>query len=134
MPAEIIIPRLGWAMEEGVFVGWLKQDGDPIREGEPLFSLEGEKAVEEVESLDAGILRIPPNAPNPGDAVLVGAVIGYVLEPGEALPFESSAATVSPSPSTGEGRGEGDAAHSMSPPSPPTPLPQGARGASLPLP
>ena len=44
MAIEITVPRLGWTMEEGVFLGWLKQDGDAIRAGEMLFRLESEKA------------------------------------------------------------------------------------------
>ena len=53
----ITIPRLGWNMEHGVFVGWLKANGDVVRVGESLFSLESDKATEDVECLDAGILR-----------------------------------------------------------------------------
>ena len=66
MPIEITIPRLGWNMDEGVFVGWLKNDGDAVKAGEPLFSLESDKAVQEIESLDAGILRIAPDGPQAG--------------------------------------------------------------------
>jgi len=40
MPIEITIPRLGWSMEEANFVHWLKQDGEPVKSGEPLFTLE----------------------------------------------------------------------------------------------
>ena len=86
MVHEITIPRLGWSMEEGVFSGWLKQDGDTIRQGDPLFELEGEKAVQEIEAVDAGILRIPANSPQPGSAVKVGAVVGYLVAEGESLP------------------------------------------------
>ena len=39
MAFEITIPRLGWSMEEGTFSGWLKQDGDTIQCGDPLFEL-----------------------------------------------------------------------------------------------
>ncbi|OWK41947.1 dihydrolipoamide acetyltransferase family protein [Fimbriiglobus ruber] len=84
MPVTVTIPRLGWNMEQGVFVGWLKQDGDTVRPGDLLFKLEGEKATEEIETLDGGTLRIPPDAPQPGATVAVGAVIGYLLQPGEA--------------------------------------------------
>ena len=45
MAIEITVPRLGWTMEEGTFLGWLKQEGDYVRAGEPLFTLEGEKAT-----------------------------------------------------------------------------------------
>lgn len=86
MAIEITIPRLGWSMEEGTFAGWLKRDGEPIRAGDPLFSLEGEKATQDVEAIDDGTLKIPAAGPNAGDVVVVGAVIGYLLGPGEADP------------------------------------------------
>ena len=86
MAFEITIPRLGWSMEEGIFSGWLKQDGDTIRQGDPLFELEGEKAIQEIEAVDAGILRIPANGPQPGSMVKVGAVVGYLVADGESLP------------------------------------------------
>ncbi len=73
-------------MEEGKFVGWLKADGERVAAGTPLFELEGEKALQEVESLDAGVLRILPNGPKEGDVVTVGALLAYVLADGEAPP------------------------------------------------
>ncbi len=84
MAIAITIPRLGWNMDEGVFVGWLKRDGDSIRAGDPLFSLEGEKSTQDVESIDEGILRIPASAPQPGEVVAVGRTVGYLLESAEA--------------------------------------------------
>ena len=62
MAIDITVPRLGWNMDEGVFVAWLKADGETVKAGEPLFSLETDKAVQEVESLDAGTLHILPTA------------------------------------------------------------------------
>ncbi|MBN1343595.1 MAG: dihydrolipoyl dehydrogenase [Phycisphaerae bacterium] len=96
MAYPITVPRLGWEMEEAVFVEWLKKEGEPVKEGEPLFVLEGDKAVQEVEAIDSGILRIPPDAPNPGDTVVVGAILGYLVEPGEEAPLETSGAAVAP--------------------------------------
>src|SRR3954451_9899944 len=87
MPIEITVPRLGWSMEEGVFAGWLKRDGEAVRAGDPLFSLEGEKATQDVEAIDDGTLQIPPTAPGVGDTVAVGAVIGYLVGPGESAPL-----------------------------------------------
>jgi pyruvate dehydrogenase E2 component (dihydrolipoamide acetyltransferase) len=89
MVIPITIPRLGWNMEEGIFVGWLKEDGATIRAGDPLFSLESEKATEDIECLDAGILRIPPDGPQPGTKLAVGTVIGYLVAEGETAPFEA---------------------------------------------
>ena len=86
MAVEIRVPRLGWSMEEGGFVGWLRKDGDEIQAGEPLYTLEGDKATQEVEASDSGILRIPPDAPQPGSTVVVGALLGYLVAPNESPP------------------------------------------------
>ena len=59
MPIEVVIPRLGWSMDEGTFVEWLKQDGELVESGDALFVLEGDKASQEIESIDSGILRFP---------------------------------------------------------------------------
>ena len=85
MSIPISIPRLGWNMEEGVFGGWLKQNGDTVQPGDRLFTLESEKATEEIECLDAGILSIPADAPKPGDRVAVGTVIGCLLSTQEEV-------------------------------------------------
>jgi pyruvate dehydrogenase E2 component (dihydrolipoamide acetyltransferase) len=86
MAIEIIVPRQGWSSDEGVFAGWLQRDGATIRPGDALFSLEGEKATQDIESLDSGTLRILPGGPQVGDKVSVGMVIAYLAEAGEALP------------------------------------------------
>ncbi|MCA9012314.1 MAG: 2-oxo acid dehydrogenase subunit E2 [Planctomycetaceae bacterium] len=86
MAFEITIPRLGWSMEEGTFVAWLRKEGDRIESGDVLFELEGEKALQEIEALDDGVLKIPANGPQPGAVLKVGAVIGYLLAEGEVLP------------------------------------------------
>ena len=106
MPTPVTIPRLGWNMEEGTLVAWLKADGDTIVSGDLLFQLEGEKSVEDIESFDGGVLHIPADAPKPGDRVTVGGVIGYLLHPGEAAPTNDSpsepepvAATIPPAAS-----------------------------------
>ena len=89
MASEVTIPRLGWNMDEGTFVGWLKSDGEHVAAGEPLFSLEGDKATQDVESLEPGILRIPPDGPKDGEKIAVGTLIGYLVAPGEPAPFEA---------------------------------------------
>jgi len=90
MAHEIVIPRLGWSMEEGTFVGWTKRDGDLIRRGDTLFELEGEKACQDIEAVDEGILRIPPTGPQPGSLLKVGAVVGYLVEAGEVVPWNAT--------------------------------------------
>lgn len=73
-------------MEEGTFVEWLKRDGDRIEQGDALFVLESEKAAENIEAIDAGILRLDPNGPKPGEKVLVGQVLAYLVVDGETAP------------------------------------------------
>ena len=85
MPIEILIPRLGWSMEEANFISWLKKDGETVKSGEPLFSMESEKAAQDIEAVDNGILRISPNGPKAGDVVKVGQVIGYLHAKDEQL-------------------------------------------------
>jgi pyruvate/2-oxoglutarate dehydrogenase complex dihydrolipoamide acyltransferase (E2) component len=58
MSTEVLLPRLGFAMEEGNLVEWLAEDGATVTAGTPLFVLETEKASEEVESPASGTLRI----------------------------------------------------------------------------
>ena len=86
MAEPIAMPRLGWTMEEGTLVEWLKADGDAVEAGEILFTVESDKALNEIETFSGGILRIPPDAPRPGNTVPVGTLLGYLLQPGEEMP------------------------------------------------
>ena len=99
MAIPITIPRLGWNMDEGGFVGWRKNDGDAVRPGDTIFTLEGEKAAEDIECLDAGTLHIPADGPKPGDRVRVGVQIGQLLQPGEAVPQPSKTSPPDAAPS-----------------------------------
>ncbi|MFM8220058.1 MAG: lipoyl domain-containing protein [Planctomycetaceae bacterium] len=86
MAAEVVIPRLGWSMEEGTFGEWLKPDGAVVKVGDPLFVLEGEKSAQDIEAVDAGVLRIPTGAPRAGDTVLVGQVVAFLCDASETCP------------------------------------------------
>jgi len=85
----IQLPRLGWSMEQGTFVAWLKQPGESVAVGEPLFEMEGEKALQQIESTDAGILHLADPAPSAGQSLPVGALLGWLLAPGESPPATS---------------------------------------------
>lgn len=103
MPIEIIVPRLGWSMEEGAFVAWLKKDGEFVRAGEALFSIEGDKAVQEIESIDSGVLRIAANCPKPGDSIRVGDLLGHLVAATDVptpvrVPTGSGTVVVKPTP------------------------------------
>ena len=90
MAVEILLPRLGWDMTEGIFGEWLKHDGDAIKPGDLLYTVEGDKATQEVESMDAGVLRIRPDGPQMGDTIPVGTLLAYIAQPDETVTFASS--------------------------------------------
>jgi len=86
MPQEITIPRLGWSMEEATFSAWQKTDGDPVAAGDALFTLESDKATQDIDAIDSGVLRWLPNSPKAGDVVRVGQCVGYLTAPEEPWP------------------------------------------------
>ena len=88
MAIEIVMPKLGWTMEEGVLDEWVKQDGEEVQAGDIIFVVESDKALQEIEAFDSGILRILPDAPPLGSTVKIGELLAYLVQPGEAPPFE----------------------------------------------
>ena len=76
MSTEIILPKLGFSMTEGNIAEWLVPDGGAVVQGQPLFSLENDKAVQEVEAPASGTLKI---LTPPGEVCPVGTVIGEIL-------------------------------------------------------
>lgn len=95
MPLPITIPRLGWSMDEGVFGEWLKADGDAVAPGDPIFSLESEKSVQDIEAVDGGTLHILPDGPQEGDTVTVGTLVAFLLATGEDAPTAADIAAAS---------------------------------------
>src|SRR6476659_2459740 len=90
MATEIVMPKLGWTMEEGVLTEWVKKDGEPVHAGDILFTVESDKALQEVESFEDGIFRIPPNSDVLGKTVPVGTVLAYITKADETAPFEQA--------------------------------------------
>ncbi len=81
---EIVLPKMGNSVEEAEIVKWFKNEGDPVREGDPLFSIQTDKAEVECESTASGILRkilVPAGVEKP-----VLTVVALVGAAGEALP------------------------------------------------
>ena len=81
MPLEIVMPKLGLTMTEGLIVEWKFKEGDKVKKGDILFLLETEKVTYEVEAAEDSVLAkivIPEN-----DTVPVGAVVGYLALAGE---------------------------------------------------
>ncbi len=75
MSTEILLPKLGFSMNEGTIAEWMVADGGDVKEGEPLYSLESEKSVEEIAAPASGKLKILKAA---GEIYPVGTVIGEI--------------------------------------------------------
>ena len=80
MDNEILIPKLGWSIDEATFVEWLKSNGEYINTGDEIFSVESDKAVQVVESIDSGWLNIDNDLPKEGQILKSGTVIGFLTE------------------------------------------------------
>ena len=76
MATELTMPQMGYDMQEGTVLRWLKSEGDAVANGEPIAEIETDKAVVEFESYADGILhRIIVPA---GTTVPVGEPIALV--------------------------------------------------------
>ncbi|WP_294190761.1 lipoyl domain-containing protein [uncultured Sphingomonas sp.] len=75
MATQVLLPKLGFSMNEGVLAEWLVADGGQAVEGEPLFALESDKSTNEVESPASGTLKI---LKEPGETYEVGTVLGII--------------------------------------------------------
>lgn len=119
--ADVIMPKLGDAMEEGKIVRWLKNVGDSVKSDDPIFEVETDKTNVEVGADISGVLEwigyaagvsvavgkpiarigdgsnvdktIPTAAAAPG-AASAPAVVASPAEPAaQATPFQSPVAT-----------------------------------------
>lgn len=80
---QVVMPRLGLTMRDGKILEWLKQEGEYVSKGEPLFTIENEKASLEIESPASGSLHIlvPVNVTVPILAP-VGVLTGSAIKSG----------------------------------------------------
>ena len=81
---EVIMPKMGDAMEAGTLGTWLKSEGDEVEIGDVLAEIETDKATMELTAEDAGILQ--EIIASEGDAVPVGEAIAVIVGEGEEAP------------------------------------------------
>jgi len=95
---EVILPKFG-RMQEATLVEWLKKEGDRVEEGEPIFSIETDKASQEVKSDACGRLKEIRVAA--GNVAQVGDVVA-LLEVEEGKPVLAQARPPYGEPPLGE--------------------------------
>ena len=91
--AEVIMPKMGDAMEEGTLLQWKVPDGATVSAGDVIAEIETDKSNVEVEAEDAGPIRF---SAQPGAVVPVGTVIATIGE--EAPTKEASSPAAPPAP------------------------------------
>lgn len=70
------IPKAAVSMQEGTISEWLVPDGTKVAEGQPIYSLEIEKSIMDVEAPVAGVLK---HGAQPGEAFPPGHEIGEIV-------------------------------------------------------
>ena len=83
MATELKMPQMGYDMEEGTVVRWLKEEGSTVTRNEAVAEIETDKAVVEFESDSEGVL-LKIVAPE-GTIVPVGQTIAVVGNAGEEV-------------------------------------------------
>jgi 2-oxoglutarate dehydrogenase E2 component (dihydrolipoamide succinyltransferase) len=81
MPTEVKIPALGESVTGGLISKWHKQDGDAVKSGDVLLTLETDKVAQDIAAESAGVLR---HRAKEGDEVVVGALVAVIEESGAA--------------------------------------------------
>lgn len=75
MATEVLLPKLGFSMNEGTLVEWVVPDGGAAVEGQPLYVLESDKSSQEIESPASGTLKIVAET---GETYPVGTVLATI--------------------------------------------------------
>jgi pyruvate dehydrogenase E2 component (dihydrolipoamide acetyltransferase) len=126
---EIKLPRMGQSVEEAEIVEWFKQEGDAVESGDPLFSIQTDKAEVECESTASGVLR--KILLEPGVEVPVLTVVALVGAADEALPdlgaYGSGGSAAQKAEAASAGPASADNGHQT-----PTPAPEPATVSATP--
>ena len=95
MAIDIKVPAAGESITSANIAKWYKKDGDAVKKGEPLASLETDKVSNELEAEADGVLSIIVQE---GEEVAIGTVIGKLESSGTAAPAEEKPAAPAAAP------------------------------------
>ncbi len=83
MAKTLVMPQMGYDMDAGTLLRWLKQEGEEVERGEPIAEIETDKVNLEIESFDSGVVR--KHLVTEGQTVPVGEAIAIIGDPNEPL-------------------------------------------------
>ena len=81
MAVEVVMPKFGLTMQEGTIQQWFKAEGDRVEKGDPLFEVETEKVLYEVEAPASG--RVAKLLYAPETSVACASVVAVIAIEGE---------------------------------------------------
>ncbi|WP_333903990.1 biotin/lipoyl-containing protein, partial [Achromobacter insolitus] len=85
---DLLMPKLGLTMTEGMLIEWSVAAGDEVKAGDPLFVVETDKVANEISAEADGLIgEILVQA---GETVPVGAVVARWTGPGQSADLESN--------------------------------------------
>ena len=93
MSAEIKVPAVGESISSGIISVWHRKDGEYVRAGEVLFTLDTDKVSTEVAAQSAGVVRIKIPA---DQEVKIGEVVGLIEDAPEPAPAAGAAEAPAP--------------------------------------
>lgn len=76
MEKQLSMPKLRPEMTSGVLCAWLKEEGESVRAGEPLYEIETDKVVNQIEATESGVLK--KQLQEEGDEVEAGAPVAIL--------------------------------------------------------
>src|SRR6266852_7835907 len=81
MAVEVTMPKFGLTMHEGTLQRYFKASGEAVKAGEPLYEVETEKVLYEVESPTSGTLAVWLH--EEGATVECGLLVAVIAEAGD---------------------------------------------------
>ena len=76
MEKQLSLPRLREEMTSGMLCAWLKEEGDQVTAGEPLYEIETDKVVNQIEATEKGVLK--KQLCEEGDEIAPGAPVAIL--------------------------------------------------------
>jgi methylmalonyl-CoA/ethylmalonyl-CoA epimerase len=77
MAITLKVPKLAVSMQTGILQEWLVPDGAAVTEGQPIYTIEAEKVVQEIEAPASGVLR---QVAAKGGTYKVGEILGEIAD------------------------------------------------------
>jgi pyruvate dehydrogenase E2 component (dihydrolipoamide acetyltransferase) len=102
---EVIMPKMGDAMEEGTLLKWLKSEGDEVSEGDAIAEIETDKVTLELEAENSGTLA--QLIADEGQDIPVGEAIAFIAGEGEEVPERAAGGGAEAEAEEEEGGDEG---------------------------